>query len=289
MAGEVPVACRNCGAEVRQEYCPDCGQSRKEERSGFLALLREFTDIYLSYDSKAVRTVTALLFRPGKVTREFLDGQRRRYVSPLRLYIFSTILLFLFLDIPVTDMAIEVAESNRVEAAAEGDGGLRIGTELAADAEPAETALGRWLQRLGARQQERIDKLSDDAKLLVLLGQLVNALPKALFLILPVLALYLKLLLLGTRSLYYDHFIFTLHAQSFVMLVLTVLSQFLAPGPVTLCMLLVSALYWVFALRRVYSIGWPRTVLTMLALSVLAPMTTLVATGALAVYVALSF
>ncbi|MBT8060296.1 MAG: DUF3667 domain-containing protein, partial [Gammaproteobacteria bacterium] len=50
-----------------------------------------------------------LLFRPGKLTRDYLDGRRFRFVPPLRLYIFSSLAFFFLAAILASD-AITVGE-----------------------------------------------------------------------------------------------------------------------------------------------------------------------------------
>ncbi|MBT8049889.1 MAG: DUF3667 domain-containing protein, partial [Gammaproteobacteria bacterium] len=63
----------------------------------FPALLREMLEDFADFDSRFMRTLKPLLLKPGKLTRDYLDGRRFRYVPPLRLYIFSSILLFFLL------------------------------------------------------------------------------------------------------------------------------------------------------------------------------------------------
>jgi hypothetical protein len=60
----------------------------------FPVLLREFLEDFLELDSRFTRTMKPLLFIPGKLTRDYLDGKRFRYTPPLRLYIFSSMIFF---------------------------------------------------------------------------------------------------------------------------------------------------------------------------------------------------
>ena len=61
----------------------------------FPALLREFLSDFLELDSRFVRTMKPLLFQPGRLTRDFLEGRRFRYTPPMRLYLFSSIAFFI--------------------------------------------------------------------------------------------------------------------------------------------------------------------------------------------------
>ncbi len=61
----------------------------------FPVLLREFLEDFLELDSRFMRTLKPLLFKPGKLTRDYLDGKRFRYTPPIRLYIFSSMAFFI--------------------------------------------------------------------------------------------------------------------------------------------------------------------------------------------------
>jgi hypothetical protein len=49
----------------------------------------------LDLDSRFMRTLKPLLFKPGRLTRDYMEGRRFRYAPPMRLYIFSSIVFFL--------------------------------------------------------------------------------------------------------------------------------------------------------------------------------------------------
>ena len=49
----------------------------------------------LDLDSRFMRTMKPLLFKPGRLTRDYMQGRRFRYAPPMRLYIFSSIVFFL--------------------------------------------------------------------------------------------------------------------------------------------------------------------------------------------------
>lgn len=86
-------ACANCGAVLSGAYCHRCGQHAHVHRS-LLHLGEELLHGIFHFDTKAWRTVPLLMFRPGKLTRDFIDGKRVRYVSPLPLFLFLVFLMF---------------------------------------------------------------------------------------------------------------------------------------------------------------------------------------------------
>jgi len=88
------AACMNCGTELQGPFCHYCGQPDKNFMRFFPVLMRELLEDFLDFDSRFMRTIKPLVFKPGKLTRDYLDGRRFRYVPPLRLYIFSSIAFF---------------------------------------------------------------------------------------------------------------------------------------------------------------------------------------------------
>jgi hypothetical protein len=98
------TACLNCGTELKGPFCYYCGQPDKNLMRFFPALLRELLEDTFDFDSRFLRTLKPLLFKPGKLTRDYLDGRRFRYVPPLRLYVFSSIAFFFIAAILATDI-----------------------------------------------------------------------------------------------------------------------------------------------------------------------------------------
>jgi len=88
-------ACLNCGTELAGPFCHYCGQPDKNLMRFFPVLLRELLEDFFDYDSRFARTMKPLLFHPGRLTRDYLDGRRFRYTPPLRLYIFASMAFFL--------------------------------------------------------------------------------------------------------------------------------------------------------------------------------------------------
>jgi len=39
-------------------------------------------------------TLPKFLFLPGRLTKEYINGRRKRYIRPFRLYLFTTFVLF---------------------------------------------------------------------------------------------------------------------------------------------------------------------------------------------------
>lgn len=112
-------ACMNCGTPLQGPFCHYCGQPDKNLVRFFPVLVRELLEDFVDFDSRFVRTLKPLLFKPGKLTRDYLDGKRFRYVPPLRLYIFSSITFFFLaaiLSIDFVEVGKEVNDDPAVPA-----------------------------------------------------------------------------------------------------------------------------------------------------------------------------
>ena len=85
--------CANCQTPLTGSFCHACGQRGHVHRS-LLHLGEEILHGLLHFDAKAWRTLPLLVARPGKLTREYIDGKRTRYVSPLALFLFMVFFMF---------------------------------------------------------------------------------------------------------------------------------------------------------------------------------------------------
>lgn len=88
--------CSNCGTPLKGQICHSCGQDSDILQRPFWNHVMEILDGQFGIDGKLWRTLPALIFRPGYVTRNYISGVRARYVQPFRLYIFASF-VFLFL------------------------------------------------------------------------------------------------------------------------------------------------------------------------------------------------
>lgn len=115
--------CENCGAELRGEHCYACGQPTKGLVRHFGSIVGDFVDTVFNIDGRIFRTLGPLLFKPGFLSLEYFAGRRVRYVSPVRLFVFTCLLAFLAsrLSVDTGDTAlerppIEVASSSMLDA-----------------------------------------------------------------------------------------------------------------------------------------------------------------------------
>jgi len=86
--------CANCGAPLQNTYCGVCGQRAVNRVVPLWQVTNEFLEDLFDLDLRILRTFPTFFFRPGALTVEYVRGRRRRYIRPLRLYLFSSFLLF---------------------------------------------------------------------------------------------------------------------------------------------------------------------------------------------------
>src|SRR3977135_4092340 len=96
--------CENCGEELRGRYCSNCGQAAVSYHRSFRHVVIDVLDSFLNWDSKFIKSLGLLLWKPGWLTNQILEGKRVRFVHPLRLYLLVSIAFFLCARlIPVSD------------------------------------------------------------------------------------------------------------------------------------------------------------------------------------------
>ncbi|HEA20711.1 hypothetical protein LCGC14_0784880 [marine sediment metagenome] len=92
--------CPNCGhpLEISDRYCPFCSQINSTKKLSLKDFFDEFFASFISYDSKLLKTLAALLLKPGKITKDYINGQRVAYTNPFRFLLSLAIIYFLMVN-----------------------------------------------------------------------------------------------------------------------------------------------------------------------------------------------
>ena len=85
--------CLNCGTPLSGDYCHACGQKAHIHRT-LSAFFHDFLHGVLHFEGKIWNMLPMLAWKPGELTRRYIDGERARYVSPVALFLFSVFLMF---------------------------------------------------------------------------------------------------------------------------------------------------------------------------------------------------
>ena len=247
--------CPNCESPHAEKYCPACGQRQGPTVVSIGRLAHDILEDQFSLDSSLPRTLRALFFRPGHLTLEYVSGRARRYVAPFRLYLAFSVVFFLAVALTggrgvVTLTSSDEADPAASSAAAPAPEPPPVASDPAQERDRVQVELGN--QRLNEAVAERLRQIiaenPDDARR-VIADAFVQRASTALFFLLPVYAVLLKLLYTRQRRLYAEHFVFSLHHHAFA-LGTGIVVAFLRPAaPVMALWLLV---YTYLAMRRFY-------------------------------------
>ena len=85
--------CLNCGAALTGAFCSACGQHAHVHRT-LAAFFHDLAHGVFHFEGTTWRTLPLLAFHPGQLTREYIDGRRATYVSPIALFLFTVFLMF---------------------------------------------------------------------------------------------------------------------------------------------------------------------------------------------------
>ena len=228
------------------------------------------------WDGRFIATVRKLFAAPGALTRDFLEGRRARYLSPLRLYLMASLVYF---------VAAAAAPSRT--------GGPTVefaGVDINASSTPTpQRVANRAGKSLGAQQPltgvQRDSALKEIAKAPPLMRPflrrvvldpagfrrgLVETMPRVLFALLPVFAAIVAVFYRRRKS--PEHLYFAIHLHSFVFLALTlaVLTRFQPSRTVDAlvrgAMAIWIMIYATLAFRRTYGGSVARTIVKELAI-----------------------
>jgi hypothetical protein len=245
--------CLNCGTAVAANFCPSCGQETTLHVPSAREFLHEFIGHYVALEGKLWKSLTLLLFKPGRLTLDYLQGKRVRYVLPLRLYLTFSIIFFALFKYGGTELHVNDTKP-RAEARADGARAREQLRKVAADA-AREGEVPKVLSGIGAKAADggALDVLTSEDKQHQLTAAFYSYAPYAIFALMPVFAFYLKLLYLGSGRRYGEHLLFALHANGFAFLMLSLLV--VTPGFIPYlrgALALWLAFYLPTAMRRVY-------------------------------------
>ena len=91
------VECLNCGhpLDISDKYCPNCSQANSTKKLTLKDFFDEFFSGLINYDSKLLKTLSALLLRPGRISKDYVNGKRVSYTNPFRFLLSLAFLYFL--------------------------------------------------------------------------------------------------------------------------------------------------------------------------------------------------
>lgn len=257
--------CRNCGAEAPGNYCPNCGQETHVALPSAFTFLRDAAGRYVRFDGRMWRSLFALFFRPGFLTREYLAGRRRRYVRPARLFVALSIVFFAVLRFSSPALVV-VHPDGEVGGKAGAEPSIAGSSRLGFDVDPdLNLTIGadapRWLAPLRSRV-DAFNRLPRDAKADQIVAGMFRYGPYAAIGLLPLFALLLQVVYAGRAKRhparprrYAAHLVFAAHNHAYAFLAgtLIVLVPF---APLRWLLFAWSPAYALLSLHAVYGGRW---------------------------------
>jgi hypothetical protein len=278
MLHAAPGTCPNCFAEIAGNFCHQCSQETTLHPPSTREFLHEFIGHYVALEGKLWKSLWLLMLKPGRLTLEYIQGRRVRYVQPLRLYLTFSLIFFAVLKLSGIAM-LTIDPKDTTPAAVTTAGAPAPPLTAPSASEPvmimddeASVGMGQVAERLHAGWGAKVTRFfaqPKDAIVLAATKAFLAYTPYALFALMPVFALLLKLLYLGSGRRFGAHLLFALHANAFAFAMMALLiltrSTYDLIGTVLVIWMIV---YLPLAMRRVYGGGWFVTLLrwTVLAL-----------------------
>lgn len=223
----------------------------------------------LHLDGKMWRTLPVLVFRPGKLTRRYIDGARARFVSPMALFLFSVFLMFAIFQVlglsvssdtdALDDIAgVEEAQADDTQSdpavSSDGNDGARV---LASD-DSGSRAITYDGTGVSWIDDVVVEKWSKNPTLMLYKLQ-ANAY-KFSWLLIPLSLPFMWLLFFWKRRFkVYDHAIFVTYSLSFMTLLFVLLSIIgrigVGAGWLTLAFLAIAPLHIYKQMRHAYTLS----------------------------------
>tara|TARA_R110002126_G_scaffold15185_20_gene62598 strand:+ start:10364 stop:11302 length:939 start_codon:yes stop_codon:yes gene_type:complete len=219
--------CDNCHSALQGEFCHHCGQEKKSYIRNISGVVTEFFGEFSNWDTRLWRTLVPLWFRPGYLSRRYVDGHRVPYVPPLRLYLFTSIIAFLIFAKLLPDTSTDLSNADEVVMQQAEDAaaintkmpGLvnEISSEIDKSREESPNGLDASFLPDEAEQEfnAKLDAIIANPKLAI--NKFFSLAPQMMFLLLPIFALLLKLLYIRSNRYYMEHLIVALHSHSFIL------------------------------------------------------------------------
>ncbi len=95
MNEEQNIVCKNCQLPLTGIYCSECGEKRiTAEDKSIISIFADFLNAFTNLDNKFLRSIGALCFKPGVLSLAYSEGPRSKYTKPLSLFLIANVLLF---------------------------------------------------------------------------------------------------------------------------------------------------------------------------------------------------
>jgi hypothetical protein len=177
-----PATCANCGATLHGHFCAACGQESKPLDPPVRQFVGELAQEFFDVDGRLLRSLRRLLMSPGFLTREHVEGRRIPWLSPLKLYVLASVVMFSLQALAGTFSEIRLTKPEDV------------------------SAVTSKLQEMGYASVAELQRAIETARL--------TWTPRVMFVLVPLFAGLVALVERRARRRYPSHFVFALHVHA---------------------------------------------------------------------------
>ena len=78
--------CKSCGSSVLENYCGQCGAPSQVKRISMAGLLHDIFHFFTHLDKGIGYTVKMLIKAPGRMQRQYIEGDRARHQKPFSMF-----------------------------------------------------------------------------------------------------------------------------------------------------------------------------------------------------------
>ncbi len=249
-AASQAFVCLNCSAGLTGRWCSSCGQSEEARHRSLRHLLAELAEALTHADSRLWRTLGRLAWKPGRLTRDYLEGRRTSQLPPLRL-----VLIALFLLFTVASLLARPTHVPRIRAGDLAELQHEI-SNSAGDLKDVPSTVGRSAHAQDVERWIRARVSHAVAEPAELVRFIADWAERFAILMLPASALMLALLFLGRGFTLFDHLVFSMHSitASAIVVLAVMLGDWAHLGAANL-LLLLPPVHLFAHMRGVYGTG----------------------------------
>lgn len=183
--------CLNCGSTIKGDFCHQCSQRARDNTDRSLSrLLGEFFSNIFFLDNRFFLSAWFLLRFPNRMTVEFLEGKRKKFISPITLFLFFNLIYF-FVN-PLSDYSLPLSDQMY--------------------SQPYSKWIKEWvdhkLQKKGLDEQSYANTYQNTSDNISKSIMIIN---------IPMIAVFVYLLSFKKRRFYFDSLIFSFHFFSLFM------------------------------------------------------------------------
>jgi hypothetical protein len=91
------VKCKSCDNQFNGNYCNNCGEKEIKPKDRTLKhLLSQIVNAFTFADGKFLNTLKSITLRPGRFSKDYVEGKRVKYMTPVSIFFLANLIYFLF-------------------------------------------------------------------------------------------------------------------------------------------------------------------------------------------------